>query len=380
MERNRALADFNAQFNKLRLIRSARVGPVSYRQLMKRYGNAEAALNALPDLLHKGGGRQVALAPEDAVRGELRAIQHFGARILFEDDPDFPQILRSIAGAPVALTVKGHLSILDRTACAIVGARNASASACKMAAYLAQGLAEAGFAVVSGLARGIDTAAHRGSLESGTIAVVAGGIDYAYPPENEALQAQIADNGLLVAEMPFGTEPRARHFPHRNRIIAGLAAGTVIVEAAPKSGSLITARLAAEAGREVMAIPGSPMDARSQGCNDLIRQGATLVQSVEDIAEMLTGFTGEARSAALLLDNRADEWSAPPSDINADLPEPDDQQRGDVRDLLSFNYVDVDELIRQSGCDAASVQFILLEMELAGTLERGAGGKVRLSA
>lgn len=368
----------DSQFHKLRLIRSARVGPVSYRQLIRRFGSAEAALDALPMLLQKGGSRAVSLAPIDAVQWELDSVHRFGARLIFDDEADFPQILRSVAGAPVVLAVKGQLALLQRTACAIVGARNASASACKMAAFLAQGLAERGFAVVSGLARGIDTAAHRGALSHGTIAVVAGGIDFSYPPENADLQRQISEHGLLIAEMPFGTEPRARHFPHRNRIIAGLAAGTVIVEAAPKSGSLITARLAAEAGREVMAIPGSPMDARSQGCNDLIRQGATLVQSVDDIAEMLTSFTGEARSAALLLDNRASDWIVQPESADADLTELDDTQRGDVRNLLSFNFVDVDELVRQSDCDAASVHLILLEMELAGTLERGAGGKVRL--
>jgi DNA processing protein len=367
----------SAQFHNLRLIRSARVGPVSYRQLLMRFGTAEAALEALPELLQKGGSRTVAIAPVDAVNREVAAIDKFGARLLFESDAQFPDLLRAMPGAPVALTVKGDGALLLRNACAIVGARNASASACKMAAFLAQGLAEAGIAVVSGLARGIDTAAHRGSLSHGTIAVVAGGIDFAYPPENAALQVEIAERGLLIAEMPFGTEPRARHFPHRNRIIAGLAAGTLIVEAAPKSGSLITARLAAEAGREVMAIPGSPMDPRSQGCNDLIRQGATLVQSVEDIAEMLTGFTGDARSAATLLDNRA-EWVPEPSYDNIEAAEPDDGQRGDVRALLSFNFVDVDELVRQSGCEPSAVQLILLEMELAGTLERGAGGKVRL--
>ena len=372
-------ADAMQTVHKLRLIRSARVGPVSYRQLLKRFGSAEAALEALPNLLRKGGSKSVVIAPVEAVLHELAAIERFGAELLFEDDGRFPPLLRSMAGAPVALTVKGDLALLQRNACAIVGARNASASACKLATFLAQGLSEAGITVVSGLARGIDTAAHRGSLANGTIAVVAGGIDFAYPPENADLQAAIGDQGLLIAEMPFGTEPRARHFPHRNRIIAGLAAGTLIVEAAPKSGSLITARLAAEVGREVMAIPGSPMDARSQGCNDLIRQGATLVQSVEDIVEMLTSFSGDARSAALLLDNRT-QWVSEPSNDVSEADEPDDTQRGDVRALLSSNFVEVDELIRQSGCEPAAVHLILLEMELAGQLERGAGGKVRLMA
>ncbi len=367
-------------FHKLRLIRTARVGPVSYRQLIQRFGCAEAALDALPNLLIKGGAQHTAPAPVDAVRREIAAVHAFGARFLFEDDAEFPALLRQMPGAPVVMAIKGNADLMNRTACAIVGARNASASACKMASFLAQGLAERDIAVVSGLARGIDTAAHRGALSGGTIAVVAGGIDFAYPPENAALQSDIAEQGLLIAEMPFGTEPRARHFPHRNRIIAGLAAGTVIVEAAPKSGSLITARLAAEAGREVMAIPGSPMDPRSQGCNDLIRQGATLVQSVDDIAEMLNGFTGHARSAATLLDNKAAEWSGPPVDTCPAITDPDDSDRAVVRDLLSYNFVEIDEILRQSAAPAAAVQLILLEMELAGTLERGAGGKVRLMA
>jgi DNA processing protein len=224
--------------------------------------------------------------------------------------------------------------------------------------------------VVSGLARGIDTAAHVGSIDSGTVAVISGGVDVVYPPENRALQDRIAERGLLIAEQPPGTEPRARHFPYRNRIIAGVSAGTVVIEAAPKSGSLITARLAAEAGREVMAVPGSPLDPRSRGCNELIREGATLVQNASEIAEMIhpidNRMLGQSASHANLAPKISDDGS------NA--------ERNAVIDLMGMTYVSVDELVRQSGSSPATVQMVLLEFELAGKLERGAGGKVRFTA
>jgi DNA processing protein len=226
------------------------------------------------------------------------------------------------------------------------------------------------FPVVSGLARGIDTAAHAGSIESGTIAVIAGGLDVVYPPENKAPQDAIAERGLLIAEQPPGTEPRARHFPYRNRIIAGISAGTVVVEAAPKSGSLITARLAAEAGREVMAIPGSPLNPRSRGCNQLIREGATLVQNAEEIAELVRPLDHRMRAAP------ARYVPSEPATIGDDI----NDERQAVIDLMGMTYVSVDELVRQSGSSQANVQMVLLEMELAGKLERGAGGKVRIAA
>ena len=251
----------------------------------------------------------------------------------------------------------------------MVGARNASAGACRFARTLAYELGQGGFAVVSGLARGIDTAAHAGSIDSGTIAVIAGGIDIAYPPENRELQDAIAERGLLIAEMPPGTEPRARHFPYRNRIIAGLALGTVVIEAAPKSGSLITARLAAEAGREVMAIPGSPLDPRSHGCNQLIREGATLVQNAAEIAELLRP-----------MDDRLVRSAAPKTQMALTVDDGGDGDRGVVTNLMGMTYVSVDELVRQSGVNHSVVQMVLLELELAGKLERGAGGKVRLAA
>jgi DNA processing protein len=266
--------------------------------------------------------------------------------------------------------VKGDLGLLNRVAISIVGARNASAGACQFARQLAYDLGQMEFPVVSGLARGIDTAAHAGSIESGTIAVIAGGLDVVYPPENKALQEAIAERGLLIAEQPPGTEPRARHFPYRNRIIAGISAGTVVVEAAPKSGSLITARLAAEAGREVMAIPGSPLDPRSRGCNQLIREGATLVQNAEEIAELVRPLDHRMRAVP------ARYVGSEPVTIGDDI----NDERQAVIDLMGMTYVSVDELVRQSGSSQANVQMVLLEMELAGKLERGAGGKVRFAA
>jgi DNA processing protein len=263
--------------------------------------------------------------------------------------------------------VKGDASLLDRQAVALVGARNASAAACRFARGLAQALGEAGLLVVSGLARGIDSAAHDGALATGTAAVIAGGIDVVYPPENEERQQAVAERGLLIAEMPPGTEPRARHFPYRNRIIAGLATGTVVIEAAPKSGSLITARLAADFGREVMAVPGSPLDPRAQGCNLLIREGATLIQSAEDVLEAI-------RPSEIPAPRR----TAPARDTPASLSDAGDADRSALTGLLGPTPVPVDELIRQSGLAPALVPTILLELELAGRLERHAGGKVSL--
>lgn len=361
------MADGDAALARLRLIRTPRIGPVSYAQLIARFGTPQAAIEALPMLATRGGGQPPAIAETRAVEREMRTVERLGARYLFLDDADYPPLLAELDSAPPALTYRGDLALTRRTVVAMVGARNASAAACRFARQLAHGLAGAGAAVASGLARGIDTAAHMGALEGGTIAVIAGGIDVAYPPENAALQEQIATAGLLIAEMPPGIEPRARHFPHRNRIIAGLALGTVVVEAAPRSGSLITARLAGEAGREVMAVPGSPLDPRAQGCNALIREGATLVQSAEDILEAVRPIdTRMVRAPAHGF------GAAPPDDAS-------DTDRRAVTDLLGPVAVPVDELIRQTGLAPAAVQTVLLELELAGRLERHAGGRVSLT-
>ena len=350
-------------FARIRLLRSPNVGPVSYRQLLQRFGSAEAALTALPDLVQRGGSGYTP-ASEERVASEVQAVRAAGARYLFHDSPDYPTLLAELDGAPPILTCCGDVTLAQRPCVAIVGARNASAAAVKLARMFAGELAEAGYVVVSGLARGIDGAAHQASLAGGTIGVIASGIDIAYPPEHADLQAAVAAQGLLLAEQPPGTEPLARHFPSRNRIIAGIAAGTLIVEAAPKSGSLITARLAGEAGREVMAVPGSPLDSRSQGCNQLIRDGATLVQRTEDVIELLTGFDGRPRS-------RLRETNAPWSAV-ADVEE----DPADIASLLTTAPIAVDELVRQSGASAGAVQLALLELELAGSLVRHAGGQV----
>jgi DNA processing protein len=360
------MADEAGRLARLRLIRSPRIGPVTYRQLIARFGDAQAALDALPTLALRGGGQAPTLADPTLARRELAVVERLGARHLFLDDPDYPALLAELENAPPALIVRGDVGLLARPCVAMVGARNASAAACRFARQLAQGLGEAGATVVSGLARGIDTAAHHGSLASGTVGVIASGIDIAFPPENAELQQRVAEQGLLIAEQPPGTEPLARHFPSRNRIIAGLAQGTVVVEAAPRSGSLITARIAAEAGREVMAVPGSPLDPRAQGCNLLIREGATLVQGVDDILEMIRPI--DARAVR-----------SPVSGFGAEPgAEPDAAERHRVEGLLGPVPVPVDELIRQSGLPGAAVQLVLLELELAGRLERHAGGRVSL--
>lgn len=361
-------ARYRDRLDRLRLIRSANIGPVTYRQLMARFGSAAAALEAIPALAARGGGRAPRLAAPDDIARELAAVERLGGRYLFLGNPAYPPLLAELESAPPVLILRGDTGLFARPAVAVVGARNASAAACRFARGLAQDLAAGGVAVVSGLARGIDTAAHVGALDGGTIAVVASGIDVVFPPENAALQEAVATRGLLVAEQPPGTEPRARHFPYRNRIIAGLSLGTVVVEAAPRSGSLITARLAAEAGRDVMAVPGSPVDPRAQGCNGLIRDGATLVQSAADIIETIRPIDARAVRAP------AHEFAAQP--LHADASDGD---RARITALLGPTAVPVDELIRQSGIAPAIVQTVLLELELAGRLERHAGARVSLA-
>ncbi|MGC6399775.1 DNA-processing protein DprA [Sphingomonas sp. FW199] len=350
--------------DRLRLIRTPGIGPVSYVQLIARFGTPAAALAALPDLAMRGGGRPPMIADLRSVERERAAVERLGGQYWFRDQGDYPALLGELDSAPAVMVTRGDRGLVSRPVVAMVGARNASAAACRFARQLAHGLGEAGVTVVSGLARGIDTAAHHGSIGTGTIGVIASGIDIAFPPENRELQEQVASQGLLIAEQPPGTEPLARFFPARNRIIAGLALGTVVVEAAPRSGSLITARLAGEAGREVMAVPGSPIDPRAQGCNLLIREGATLVQNAADVLEMIRPI--DARSVR-----------APASRFDAGPDaDPGEAERRAVTDLLGPVPVAVDELIRQSGVSPAMVAMVLLELELAGRLERHAGGRV----
>jgi len=350
--------------DRIRLIRSPSIGPVTYRQLIARFGSAEMALAAIPDLARRGGGKIPALFSRDQAEREIATVEKFGARYLVLGQGLYPALLAELDDAPPILIAKGDFNLLDKPKVSIVGARNASAAACRFARGLAHDLGQQGLVVVSGLARGIDSAAHDGALESGTIGVVAGGIDVFYPPENEARQKAMFERGLVLAEMPPGTEPRARHFPYRNRIIAGIGFGTIVVEAAPRSGSLITARLAAEAGREVMAIPGSPLDPRAQGCNQLIREGATLVQNAADVVEAIEPSRPRVAS--------------PKSPYELSPPEMDGEALDAVEALLGPSPVPVDEIIRLSGAPSGAVQMALLELDLAGRLDRHAGNKVSL--
>ena len=353
--------------DRLRLVRSSGIGPITFRQLLARFGDAAAALAAVPDLARRGGGRAPSLFSRSDAEREMEQMDKLGARYLTLGQGLYPRLLAEMDDAPPLLMAKGQLGLLERVAVAIVGARNASAAACRFARGLAHGLGQQGTVVVSGLARGIDSAAHDGALDSGTIGIVAGGIDIIYPPENEERQKAIAERGLVLAEMPPGTEPRARHFPYRNRIIAGIGLGTVVVEAAPRSGSLITARLAAEVGREVMAVPGSPLDPRAQGCNQLIRDGATLVQSAADVMEAIRPFEGRVQADPVPYDSQEPA-----------LSETDDSVSKTVEELLGPSPVPVDEIIRLSGVSSGAVQMALLELDLAGRLDRHAGGKVSL--
>jgi DNA processing protein len=347
-------------------LRTPGIGPVTHRQLIARFGSPSAALAAVPDLARRGGGKMPSLRTRADAEREIAKVEKLGAKWLVLGQGLYPRLLAEIEDAPPLLIAKGDLNLLDKQAVAIVGARNASAAACRFARGLAHDLGQNDLTVVSGLARGIDSAAHDGALATGTVAVVAGGIDIFYPPENQARQEALFERGLVLAEMPPGTEPRARHFPYRNRIIAGMASGTVVVEAAPRSGSLITARLAAEAGREVMAVPGSPLDPRAQGCNQLIRDGATLVQNAADVVEAIRPFaSSQVRSPPATFEAGAEQLNG-------------DDALGAVEELLGPSPAPVDEIIRLSGASSGAVQMALLELDLGGRLERHAGGRVSL--
>ena len=350
--------------DKLRLIRATNVGPVSYFQLLARFGSARSAIAALPNLAARGGGAPPNVPEPAEAEAELHAVERLGARHLFVGEALYPPLLAELHNAPPALIVRGNLALLARPAVAIVGARNASAAACRFARGLAHDLADAGIIVVSGLARGIDTAAHQGALAQATAGVIASGIDIAFPPENAELQEAVAQQGVLIAEQPPGREPLARHFPFRNRIIAGMSLGTVVVEAAPRSGSLITARLANEAGREVMAVPGSPLDPRAQGCNSLIREGATLIQSAADVMEAIRPLSSGVAAPR-------EPWRGAPVAAEAEPA-----MRDQITALLGHTPVAVDELVRQANAHPATVATVLLELELAGRLVRHAGGRV----
>lgn len=360
----------------LRLIRSDNVGPATFRDLINHCGSAETAIAMLPELSQRGGAtRTIRIATQAEAERELEIADKFGARFIGIGEPDYPPALRQIDGAPPLLAMKGDLSVATRHSVGIVGSRNASISGAKFAAMIAHDVGRAGYTVTSGLARGIDAAAHYASLETGTIATLAGGLDQPYPPENIGLLNSIWDgNGLAVSEMPFGWEPRARDFPRRNRLIAGISLGVVVIEAASRSGSLITARLAGDFGRLVFAVPGSPLDPRCHGTNGLLKDGAILTTGAADVLEALAPLS------------RIDLFSAPvveePGDSEhraARMLPPDDSDRARIVDALGPTPVEIDDIIRHTGLPAPSVYLVLLELDLAGRLHRHPGGLVSIA-
>ena len=367
----RALSD-DERIDWLRLIRSENVGPVTFFQLLDHYGSARDSIAALPELARRGGRRKPlsALARGDAER-EREQLDADGGRFVALGEADYPTALSTISDPPPLLALKGHAHLLRKRMIGVVGARNASASGVRFTRGISSDICAEGFVVVSGLARGIDTAAHEGAIAEGTVAVVAGGVDVIYPPQNAALYERIVASGAAVSEQPFGLAPQGRHFPRRNRIIAGAALGILVVEAAPRSGSLITARLAVEQGREVFAVPGSPLDPRCRGTNNLIRQGAVLTEGVHDIMEALEG----------ILSRPLDEAARTPFS-GAPIPPPDESAlagaRREIVEKLGPTPVMVDELVRQCQVTPPVALTVLLELELAGRLDRHPGSRVSL--
>jgi len=351
----------------LRLARTQNVGPVTFRNLISRFGTASATLEELPRLAARGGGKNFVLPDQVEITRELEALARLGGRLIAACESDYPQGLKALEAPPPAISVLGHPQLLHKEMIAIVGARNASALARKFADTLSRELGFAGLVVVSGLARGIDTAAHEAALAVGTVAVLAGGVDILYPPENEKLYAAIKNQGVILSEMRLGESPQARHFPRRNRIISGLSRGVVVVEAAEKSGSLITAQCALDQGREIFAVPGSPLDPRARGANSLIRNGVTLVQGVDDILEVLRP----------ILACGFREVGPEPLDVPAIALEAEaDRIRAAVEEALGPAPVEIDELIRQLRVPAAALLTVILELELAGRCLRHPGNRV----
>jgi DNA processing protein len=357
------------RLDMLRLIRSANVGPRTFRALLNHYGSARAALEALPELARRGGAsRPARICSADYAEREIAASGKRGIALIALGEPDYPTRLRAIDDAPPLIGVRGKLGALASNMIAVVGSRNASAAGVKFAEQIARELGEAGFVIVSGLARGIDAAAHRASAVSGTIAVLAGGHDHIYPAEHGPLVESILPAGAALSEMPLGWEPRGRDFPRRNRLISGLALGVVIVEAARRSGSLITARMALEQGREVFAVPGSPLDPRAEGTNGLLKQGATLVTEAADVLAVIRPILGERREPLI----------EEPDDGPPRLTEPATGDRDRLLGLLGPTPASIDDLVRLSGSSPAIVRTVLLELEIAGRLDRHGGGLVSL--
>jgi DNA processing protein len=351
----------------LQLSRSENIGPLTFHRLLQRYKTPHKALEMVPELAAQGGlKRSLKLAPRQEVEQELLATRNFGADIITLEDPAYPPLLSHIDAPPPVLTIKGKSALLQNPLFAIVGARNASAMGKKLASHFAQALGQQSWVIVSGLARGIDRAAHEASLAEGTVAVLAGGIDQLYPPENKDLYERIGEKGVLIAESAFGVNPIASLFPRRNRIISGISRCILIVEAALKSGSLITARYAVEQGREVFAVPGHPLDPRTRGCNQLIKNGATLVETLEDIQGVMT--------PSFSLQGEEEKEDIPDSIVSSSI----ERVRNLLKENLSYVPISIDELIRECQLSASDVWGVLLEMEIAGRLERLSGGRVSL--
>tara|TARA_Y100000296_G_scaffold87439_1_gene134455 strand:+ start:605504 stop:606667 length:1164 start_codon:yes stop_codon:yes gene_type:complete len=362
----------------LRLIRSDRVGPVTFYQLVSRFGIASKALDALPDLAQRSGRKSgFSVYPKSRAEDELAQIEKKGGALLTPQDALYPLGLAEISDAPPVITVLGRRDLLQGRMIAIVGARNASLNGQKFTRRIAQDLGENGVTIISGLARGIDTAAHEASLKTGTIAVVAGGADIIYPKENTKLYEAIITEGCLIAESPWGTEPLARHFPRRNRIISGASLGTLVVEASQKSGSLITARYAAEQGRDVFAVPGFPSDPRAQGPNSLLRDGAILAEKAEDILSTFGTFFSAAHDKTDGMKENQQMFSPMPM-----MSEPSENTREEIfkhiENNLSHMPVTVDELLRTCQFNISEVQTVLLDMELGGRITRHSGNRISL--
>ena len=351
------------RFARLRLARTDQIGPVTFRQLLERFGSAGRALEALPDLTRRGGTHGHAIPPVEDIAAEMEAGERIGASLIVLGDADYPDMLAAVDPPPPLLWALGDASLMARPCIAVVGARIASAGGQRIARGLSQQLGEAGHVVVSGLARGIDAAAHAGALPTGTVAVLGGGVDDVYPPDNADLYAQIVDRGCVVSESRIGTRAQAKDFPRRNRIISGLSRGVIVVEAELKSGSLITARLAGEQGRDVFAVPGSPLDPRSQGPNELLRQGAILCEGLEDVERAFNTLR------TLREPSPVNPFDGAPDDVEAAVIE-------QVAALLSPTPTPRDELARALGLPIGTVAAALLELNLMGRAELLPGGLV----
>ncbi|MDD3288277.1 MAG: DNA-processing protein DprA [Alphaproteobacteria bacterium] len=370
MTMQRRSLNHNEKRDWLRLTRTENVGPILFRQLLRRFNTIQDALNALPELAKRGGGKRTLSPPSiSKIEDEMAALEKLDGRMIALCEPDYPEALASIEDAPPVISVIGQVSLLHKRSIGIVGARNASLNGRKMAEKLADELGKNNFVITSGLARGIDTSAHRASLSTGTVAVIAGGVDIVYPEENRGLYEQICENGAVVSEQHFGCEPRAQLFPKRNRLISGLSLGVIVVEAAKQSGSLITARMALEQGREVFAVPGSPLDPRANGTNDLLRQGAVVTEGAADVLAHIHSMPKN------LMERPSSDIDYPSEPINEQQV---DAARAKILENLGFSPVAVDELIRECQLSPPLVLTVLMELELAGRIERQPGHNVAL--